>query len=130
MVETQADTVAELFYARLFELDPALRALFKRDMRTQGKMLTSVITLAVSQLDKLEKLVPTVRELGRRHAGYRVEERHYATVGSALLDTLAVGLKSAFTADVKEAWAATYSVLADTMKGGAAEHVPAVIAPV
>jgi hemoglobin-like flavoprotein len=124
-IQPQADEVAKLFYARLFELDPALRALFKRDMIVQGRMLTSVIHLAVSQLDRLDQLVPTVREMGQRHATYGVRERHYATVGDALLDTLAAGLQSAFTAEVKDAWAATYTVLADTMKSGATEHRPA-----
>lgn len=122
-VAPQADAVAELFYARLFELDPALRALFKKDMRTQGRMVTSVITLAVAQLDRLDKLVPVVRGLGQRHATYGVQERDYATVGAALLDTLAAGLKAAFTPEVKEAWTATYTLLADTMKAGSERMV-------
>lgn len=115
-VAQQADVVAELFYTRLFELDPTLRALFKKDMRTQGRMVTSVITIAVSQLDRLDKLVPVVRALGQRHATYGVEDRHYATVGAALLDALATGLKAAFTPEVKEAWTVAYALLADTMK--------------
>ena len=47
VVESQADSVSEFFYARVFELDPTVRALFKKDMRAQGRMLNSVITLAV-----------------------------------------------------------------------------------
>jgi len=30
------ETAAELFYGRLFELDPSLRKLFKGDMKEQG----------------------------------------------------------------------------------------------
>jgi len=116
-----ADQVAELFYARLFQLDPTLRSLFKKDMRTQGRMLTSVIDIAISQLDRLDKLGPVVRELGKRHATYGVRDTHYAIVGSALLDTLATGLGPDFTAEIKDAWSAVYSVLADTMKSGAAQ---------
>jgi hemoglobin-like flavoprotein len=118
VVESQADSVSEFFYARLFELDPTARALFKKDMRAQGRMLTSVITLAVSQLERLDKIVPLVRGLGRKHATYGVQERHYAIVGAALLDTLAAKLKAAFTPEVKEAWTVTYTLLADTMKSG------------
>ena len=121
-VKPQAEQVADAFYKRLFELDPSLRALFKSDMRAQGRKLTGVINLAVSQLERLDTLIPAVHELGRRHATYGVEERHYATVGAALLDTLAARLKAAFTPEVKTAWAATYAVLADTMKTGAARH--------
>jgi hemoglobin-like flavoprotein len=117
-VEQQSDIVAQRFYARLFELDPTLRALFKNDMRAQGRMVMKVITLAVSQLEYFERLVPVVRALGERHVTYGVEERHYATVGTALLDTLAAGLKSDFTPEAKEAWSTAYSALANTMKTG------------
>jgi nitric oxide dioxygenase len=124
-IQPLADEVATLFYARLFELDPALRSLFKNDMRAQGRMLTSVINLAVLQLERLEKLVPAVREMGQRHATYGVQERHYEIVGAALLDTLAAGLQAAFTAEVEDAWMATYTILADTMKSGTVGHRPA-----
>jgi hemoglobin-like flavoprotein len=117
-LEGNAQSVAELFYARLFELDPAVRRLFKSDMRRQGDMLTQVIGLAVSQLHRLDQLAPVVRGLGQRHSGYGVQEHHYATVGAALLDTLAAGLKGAFTAEVKEAWTTTYMLLAEVMKSG------------
>ena len=121
----RAEGVAELFYARLFELDPTLRRLFRNDMRAQGRMLTSVITLAVSQLERVDKLVPVLRDLGARHVNYGVKERDYSTVGAALLDTLAAGLKEDFTPEVEEAWAATYVLLAETMKSGAAQALAA-----
>ena len=47
-----------------------------------------MIEFAVNGLDNLEQLVPTVRELGARHAAYGVEDSHYETVGAALLWTL------------------------------------------
>jgi nitric oxide dioxygenase len=56
-----------------------------------------------------------VRALGARHAGYGVEEEHYATVGAALLWTLDKGLGAEFTPAVREAWTTTYSLLANTM---------------
>jgi len=120
-VQPLGDAVAELFYARLFELEPSLRAMFKNDMRSQGRMLTSVINLAVSKLDQLPALVPALHALGARHVGYGVRDEHYGIVGAALLDTLALGLKDAFTPEVKEAWTVTYTILADTMQAGAAQ---------
>ena len=118
-VQPLGDIVAELFYARLFQLAPPLRAMFKNDMREQGRMLTSVLNLAVSKLDQLPALVGALHALGRRHVGYGVQDSHYDIVGAALLDTLAAGLQDAFTPEVKDAWAATYAVLAETMKSGA-----------
>src|SRR5262245_40770987 len=80
-----ADQAASLFYGRLFEMDPSLRGLFKGDMREQGRKLMQMIATCVKGLDALDRLVPTVRDLGRRHAGYGVVDAHYATVGGALL---------------------------------------------
>lgn len=109
------DQAAELFYQRLFELDPSVKALFTGDMAQQGRKLMTMINVAVSGLNDLDALVPAVRALGRRHAGYGVTAGHYATVGAALLWTLQKGLGDGFTRDVNEAWAATYGLLASTM---------------
>jgi len=114
-----ADQAASLFYARLFELDPSLRALFRGDMSEQGKKLMTMIGMAVGGLDRLDQLVPAVRQLGLRHAGYQVRETHYEIVGEALLWTLERGLGPDFTPDTKAAWAKVYGVLAETMKAGA-----------
>lgn len=115
-----ADQAATLFYGKLFELDPALKPLFTSDIKEQGKKLMTMITVAVRGLSDLEKLVPAVQDLGRRHVAYGVKDEHYATVGTALLWTLEKGLGDAFTQEVKEAWAATYGVLATTMQKAAA----------
>ncbi len=110
-----ADQAAAMFYARLFELDPALKALFKGDMVEQGKRLMEMIGAAVKGLDDLDSLVPVVQDLGRRHARYGVKSAHYETVGQALLETLAKGLGDAFTDEVKRAWTTVYGVLSTTM---------------
>lgn len=116
-----ADKAAELFYGRLFELDPAVKPMFKSDIKAQGAKLMKTIGLAVSALDDLEPLVPTLKEIGARHAGYGVKEGDYDTVATALLWALEQGLGEAFTDEVKNAWAEVYTTVADVMKSGAAE---------
>ena len=125
-VLTIADDAALLFYQRLFELDPSLRALFPADMAIQRKKLMQMITAAVKGLDRLDQLVPVVKDLGRRHAGYGIADEHYETVGEALLWTLEMGLGRAFTPEVKDAWAAVYTLLATTMQEAAREALVAV----
>lgn len=115
-----SEKAAALFYDRLFQLDPALRALFKTDIRAQGKKLMQMIGTCVSKLDTLDEIVPAVKDLGRRHAGYGVKAADYQTVAAALLWTLEQGLGPAFTPDVKAAWTEVYVVLAGTMQAGAA----------
>lgn len=118
-----ADQAAALFYGKLFELDPNLKPMFKSDIKEQGKKLMQMITAAVRGLSDLNRLVPVVQDLGRRHVGYGAKDEHYATVGTALLWTLEKGLGDAFTPEVKEAWATVYGVLATTMQKAAAERV-------
>lgn len=114
-----ADTAAGLFYGKLFELDPSLRPMFSTDIKEQGKKLMTMITLAVKGLDDLNALVPAVQALGKRHVGYGVKDQHYVTVATALLWTLEKGLGEAWNPELRDAWIAVYTVLADTMKAGA-----------
>ncbi len=120
LVEPIAPQAAALFYANLFEADPSLQRLFRGDMVAQGARLMLMIGVAVSKLDEPEVLMPALRQLGRRHAGYGVRDEHYETVGAALLKTLQQGLGAAWTPEVESAWIDVYGVLAATMKDAAA----------
>jgi hemoglobin-like flavoprotein len=113
------EQAAQIFYDRLFSVDPSLKKLFKGDMKEQGKKLMSALALVVAGLANPQSILPKVEELGRKHVGYGVEDRHYDTVGGALLWTLEKGLGDKFTPDVKEAWTAAYTLLANVMKGAA-----------
>ena len=115
-----ADKAAELFYGKLFEMDPSTEALFEIGVEEQGKKLMNTINLAVRGLNKTEALVPVLKELGRRHLNYGVQDEHYDTVAGALLWTLEQGLGDAFTPEVKEAWTAAYVLISGIMKEAAA----------
>ena len=124
LVEPIADTAAELFYTRLFELDPAVRAMFHGDMQAQGRKLMQMLTIAVRGLDRLDAIVPAVQALGRRHVAYGVRPKDFDTVGAALLWTLEQDLGDAFTPETRDAWAAVYGLLAGVMKAAMAEVTP------
>jgi hemoglobin-like flavoprotein len=113
------DTAAQLFYERLFEIDPSLRGLFRSDISQQGAKLMQVMDAAVNGLSQLERIVRVIQELGRRHADYGVKDHHYDIVGAALLWTLGKSLGAEFTPEVKDAWATVYRVLATTMREAA-----------
>lgn len=117
MVVPIAETAAELFYERLFQIDPELKMLFKHtDMKEQKLKLLQMLGMAVKGLDNLDQLIPAVENLGRRHVGYGVKDSHYDTVGDALLWTLEKGLGEDFTPEVLDAWTQTYITLATVMK--------------
>ena len=119
-VKPISEKAAELFYGKLFELNPDYKALFPSDMVEQGRKLMAMINTAVNSLNNLEAVVPAVEEMGKRHVGYGVKDEDYDVVGEALLWTLGAGLGDDFTDEVKEAWTETYIVLSTTMKNAAA----------
>ena len=96
--------------------------LFRGDMTEQGRKLMATLGVAVSSLRNLDKIIPTVQALGANHASYGVKDADYQTVASALLWTLEQGLGAAFTPEVKEAWTATYMILAGVMMDAAKEN--------
>ena len=115
-----APQAAALFYDRLFTLDPSLKPLFTGDLNEQGRKLMAMIGTAVTNLGKLETILPAVQDLGRRHVTYGVRPASYDTVAAALLWTLGQGLGEAFTSQVEAAWTEAYTVLATVMKEAAA----------
>lgn len=117
-VKPIAPAAAEIFYSKLFELDPTLRPLFpngEEAMKTQGNKLMTMLAAAVAGLSNLDALVPVLQDLGKRHVSYNVEPSHYNTVGAALLSTLEAGLGEDFTPEVKSAWASVYGTMSTVM---------------
>ena len=109
------EQTADRFYTRLFEVDPALKRLFRGDMKEQGRRSMAMLTFIVDSLGRLDEIVPALRSLGSRHAGYGVRDEHYGTVGETLLWTLESSLGAGFTAEMRSAWGAALETLASTM---------------
>ena len=121
LVERQSHVAALVFYQRLFDLDPMLRPLFKTDIEEQAAKLMDMLASALSLLEKPDELADTLEQLGARHVAYGVKTGHYATVGEALLAMLSSVLGKDFDPQTRQAWAALYQVIADTMLRGAAK---------
>lgn len=121
-VKPIAPQAAELFYAHLFEIDPQLRPLFRGDMQEQGRMLMAMLGAAIGMLERPDQLLPALRTLGARHAGYGVQDHHYASVGTALIRTLEQGLGPAFTPATRAAWLAVYDLVQRTMRSAAPQE--------
>ncbi len=119
-----ADTAVEIFYEKLFTIDPSLKAMFPKDeelMSMQRNKLRDMLAGAVNGLSNLDALIPILQGLGRKHVDYKVEKAHYDMVGQALLQALETGLGDDFTPEVKSAWAEVYGVMATVMTEAAYE---------
>ena len=131
------EQAAELFYGRLFELDPSLREMFKGDIVEQGRKLMKPLATVVRGLNNASDILPVIRDLGARHLDFGVTDDQYDTVGASLLWTLEQGLGEAYTTDVMNAWIEAYTLVSNTMieganksrKAAAAAPAPVMAAP-
>jgi hemoglobin-like flavoprotein len=110
-----ADQAAIIFYDRLFEVAPAVKALFPADLAEQRKKLMATLAAVVNGLSNIESILPAASALAVRHVTYGAKAEHYPVVGGALLWTLQKGLGEAWTPDVAAAWTAAYGTLSTYM---------------
>lgn len=114
-VASIADQAAVIFYDRLFEVAPSVKAMFPSDLTEQRKKLMATLAVVVGGLSNLETILPAASALAKRHVAYGAKPEHYPVVGSALLWTLEKGLGAAWTPEVASAWTAAYGVLSNFM---------------
>ncbi len=120
-----ADKVADKFYEFLWADYPASAALFEEvDMKRQKKALIGALVYAVDHVDQPDKLVPYLKDMGKRHVPYGTKPEHYEWVGASLLKTFAHFFGEEWTDELNQEWTAVYSFIAETMLEGAAEYVP------
>ena len=117
-----SETACRLFYDRLFETSPHLAPMFYGlDLVSQRQKLVKAINMVVMSLERIDALIPSIRDLGQRHLNYGAEESHYAQVGAALLWTLETGLGEDWSEAAEKAWTNAYQLLAGVMLEGARE---------
>ncbi len=115
------------FYDVLFEIEPALKPLFRNKFQ-QGKMLTEMVDAALSLLpgtfdelleeERLEidpKLIPVLQDLAERHVQYQTKAKHYSPVGLAIVTTFERMLGERFDDNTKAAWVELWSLMCSVM---------------
>jgi len=117
-----ADQAAVMFYDRLFEVAPQVKAMFPADMAEQRRKLMATVSAVVNGLGTLESVLPAASALARRHVSYGAKAEHYPVVGGALLWTLEKGLGDGWTTEVADAWTAAYGTLSGFMISEAYGH--------
>jgi hemoglobin-like flavoprotein len=117
-----SETAAVLFYDRLFEVAPTVKAMFPADMTEQRKKLMAMLAAVVNGLNNLESILPAASALAKRHVSYGAKAEHYPVIGGALLWTLEKGLGDGWTPEVADAWTAAYGTLSGYMISQAYGH--------
>ncbi|HKE52755.1 MAG TPA: globin domain-containing protein [Actinomycetes bacterium] len=115
LVSAYGGDVVEYFYAHLFAQHPDLRQMFPVGMAEQRDRLLKALALVVTNIDNLDELTPTLRQLGHDHRKFDVKPEHYDAVGASLLATLELFAGEAWTPRMAASWAAAYGLAAQTM---------------
>ena len=116
-IAERRDELTTRFYERLFAIDGGAARLFTGvDMAAQRAKLAQTLAVVVHGLSDLDRLLPAVAALGKRHANYGVQDHHFDSVGEALLGAFAETLGTEFKPELRAAWAEAYDLLASVMK--------------
>ncbi len=115
-IAPRAEELVARFYSELFCRHPAVEPLFDgTDIRTQQGKLLAALKLVVENVRKPEKLLPVLREMGRRHEEYGAIPEHYGAVAETLLDVMSEVAGDAWTGKVETAWSNALGLIAETM---------------
>ncbi len=107
---------AELFYVKLFELDPTLKLLFSDDLKLRQQKFLQLMDATVNGLERVDVLLPAIRELGIRHPLFGDSDDHHGTVAAALMWTLEKCLRKDLTPELRSAWIKTFGVLSQNLR--------------
>ena len=131
LVEANLESNGVAFFKKIFEIAPGALQLFSfKDesnlyespkLKAHAVKVMKTVGVAVAGLQEVEKLIPVLKSLGKKHVDYGVVPEHYDIVGQALLATLEAGLGHHWTPEVKKAWTDVYGTVASVMKAGAEE---------
>jgi hemoglobin-like flavoprotein len=103
-IEPARELVAQLFFLKLFRLDPTLRKRFDGPIEVQARKFAAGMKLMIVSLGQEDGLVPTLKLLGARHRQIGIKPRYYRTMAQSLIWTLEQSLEDEFTRETKEAW--------------------------
>jgi hemoglobin-like flavoprotein len=114
-LKPDAPRVAELFYARLFELDSWMQEPLGEDWRTGGAGWIALMSAVVDNLEDPVALRALIHKEVLANDGWGLREDDLYLVGLALFAALEEELGAAFTSSVRHAWGLLYGELAQEL---------------
>lgn len=124
VLEVHGQAITTSFYRSMFAAHPELLNLFNHANQKQGRQqtaLANVVYAAAQHIDRLEALLPAVRQIAHKHRSLGVTADQYPIVGRHLLGAIKDVLGGAATDEILQAWAEAYGVIADVFIGVEAE---------
>jgi len=102
------ETLASLFYARLFERHPEMRHLFSEDITLQAQRMVDTLASMVENVDQPDVLAGMLIPLGRRHGPYGAAARQFEPVIAAIGSVVAEGCGADWSPEAAQAWSEVF----------------------
>lgn len=115
VLEVHGTTITKRFYQRMFSNHPELLNIFNHANQKQGKQQTALantVYAAAANIDKLENILPVVKQIAHKHRSLGITPDQYPIVGENLLAAIKEVLGDAATDEIIGAWAEAYGVIA------------------
>ncbi|WP_226536702.1 NO-inducible flavohemoprotein [Fictibacillus halophilus] len=120
VLEVHGEAITSRFYQLLFTKHPELLNIFNHANQKKGRQqaaLANAVYAAAANIDKLEMIIPVVKQIAHKHRSLGVKPEHYPVVGENLLQAIKDVLGDAATGEIINAWAEAYGVIADAFIG-------------
>ncbi|OQS01600.1 hypothetical protein ACHHYP_00581 [Achlya hypogyna] len=105
--EFEASSVVQfydVFFAKLFTINPATQPVFRGSMHVQSKALVNIVG-AIRHILHSEDATSNIAALALRHIQYGVKLEFFDSLGLAMIETLsAMGDTGRWNKDVRDAW--------------------------
>ncbi len=114
-LEIYGEAITKRFYEMMFTNHPELLNIFNHMNQKQGRQqgaLANTVYAAAQHIDKLEQIIPVVKQIAHKHRSLGVKPEHYPIVGEHLLLAIKDVLGDAATDEIIDAWGEAYGVIA------------------
>lgn len=115
LIDAMSDQAADLFYQRLFEVDPSLVSSFSGDLTDLKLRFITALKNLVTGVRKPDQLPHFANDFGRLHADYGVTDEHYVHFAEALMWMLDQLLGDELTEEMRRAWTGLYSFVVTSL---------------
>ncbi|MER2057732.1 MAG: NO-inducible flavohemoprotein [Niallia sp.] len=115
VLQVHGTQITTTFYSNLFKAHPELLNIFNHANQAKGRQqtaLSNTVLAAAQNIDKLETIIPVVKQIAHKHRSLMIKPEHYPIVGEYLLKAIKEVLGDAATDEIIQAWADTYGVIA------------------
>ena len=106
-----SDIAAELFFSRLFGIDPGLRRQFEGDLLGRRRAFEWMIGAAVKGMPNLRPLIQALEAMAAPRSAESSVNRDCETLSDAFVSSLGKTLGPRFTVEMRKGWLAVFELL-------------------